>query len=139
MSKRVTRFLRVALILALAAMLAGTSAFADSIAVRLNATTKIYQSASASARSIKAPKGLKVSLKGYSDGWGKISYKGRTGYVKLKYVDRVSPIKAYLTEGANVYKDADGSKKLGAVMAGTAVYVVGVDGSYAGTESVPLG
>ena len=130
MSRRVSRILRVALIVALAALLAGTSALADSIAVRLNTTTKIYQSASSSARYIKAPKNLKLTLKAYSDGWGKISYKGYTGYVRLKYLDRVNPVKAYVTVGANVYRHADGSDKLGSVSAGAVVYVVGVDGSY---------
>lgn len=130
MSTRLLRCLRVALVLMLAVALAGASALADSVSVKLNASTKIYQSASASAKSIKAPKGLKLTLKDYSDGWGKISYRGHTGYVRLKYLDRVSPVKAYVSVGANVYKDADGSKKLGTVMAGTAVYVVGVDGGY---------
>lgn len=130
MSIRARRILRAALLMALAMLLACTSAFADSIAVKLNATTKIYQSASASARSIKAPKNLKVTLKGYSDGWGKISYKGHIGYVKLKFLDRVDPVKAYVTESATIYKDAEGSRKLGTVSAGATVYVVGVDGSY---------
>lgn len=130
MSIRARQFLRVALLTALAMLLAWSSAFADSISVKLNATTKIYQSASTSARSIKAPRNLKVTLKGYSDGWGKISYKGHTGYVKLRYLDRVDPVKAYVTESATIYKDAEGSKKLGAVSAGATVYVVGVDGGY---------
>ena len=130
MSKRAERMLRAVLALVLVALLAGTSAFADSIAVKLNASAKIYQSASGSARYIKAPKGLKVTLKACSEGWGQVSYKGHTGYVKLKFLDRVSPVKAYVTEGATIYKDADGTKKLGAVNAGSTVYVVGVDGSY---------
>ena len=130
MSKRAVRTLRVALALMLAMLLASTSAFADSIAVRLNATTKIYQSASTSAKSIKAPKHLKVTLKGYSDGWGQVSYKGHVGYVKLRYLDRVNPVKAYVTESAGVYKDAEASRKLGTAPAGATVYVVGVDGGY---------
>lgn len=130
MSMRARLFLRAALLTALAMLLAWSSAFADSIAVKLNTTTKIYQSASSSARSIKAPKNLKVTLKAYSDGWGKISYKGHTGYVKLKFLDRVDPVKAYVTEGATIYRDAEGEKKLGTVSAGATVYVVGVDGGY---------
>ena len=61
MSKRVQRFLRAALVLMLAALLAGTSAFADSIAVKLNATTKVYQSADVSSKSVKVPKNLKLT------------------------------------------------------------------------------
>ena len=130
MSKRVQRFLRAVLVLTLAALLAGSSAFADSIAVKLNATTKVYQSADASSKSVKVPKNLKLTLKGVSNGWGKVSYKDHIGYVRLKYLDRVDAVKAYVTEGAIVYKDAGATKKLGSVAAGATVYVVGVDGSY---------
>ena len=130
MSKRVKRFLRAVLVLTLAALLAGSSAFADSIAVKLNATTKVYQSADASSKSVKVPKNLKLTLKGVSNGWGKVSYKDHIGYVRLKYLDRVDAVKAYVTEGATVYKDAGATKKLGSVAAGATVYVVGVDGNY---------
>ena len=122
--------MRVALLLALVGLIACTSALADAIAVKLNATTKVYQSASTSARSVKAPKNLKVTLKAYADGWGKISYRGHIGFVKLKYLDRVNPVKAYVAENTVVYKDASGAKKIGTAAAGSTVYVVGVDGSY---------
>ena len=130
MSQRTLRFIRAALIVALAALLVGTSALADSVSVKLNAAAKVYQSASSSARYIKAPKGLKVTLKAYAGGWGRISYKGYTGYVKLKYLDRVKPLKAYAAKSAAVYKDAGGSRKLTTIPAGTLVYAIGVDGSY---------
>ncbi|MBQ8108741.1 MAG: C40 family peptidase [Clostridia bacterium] len=129
MSKSVFRVLRAVLITALA-LLIGASALAESIEVKLNETARIYQSASTSARYVKAPKGLKVTLKAYSDGWGKLSYKGRTGYIRLKYLDRVEPVRAYVTESTGVYRDAEGSDRLTTVPAGTTVYVVGVDGSY---------
>lgn len=130
MSKRVIRSLRTALLIMLVALLAGTSAFADSIAVQLNATTKVYQAADASSKSIKLPKNMKLTLKGYSNGWGQVTYKGHVGYIRLKYLDRVTPVKASVTENAIVYRDAAGTKKLGAVSAGATVYVVGVDGSF---------
>lgn len=130
MSQRTLRFMRAALIVALAALIVGTSALADSVSVKLNAAAKVYQSASSSARYIKAPKGLKVTLKAYAGGWGRISYKGYTGYVKLKYLDRVKPLKAYAAKSAAVYKDAGGSRKLTTIPAGTLVYAIGVDGSY---------
>ena len=129
MSKRLPRAL-CALIVALGLLLACASALADSIDVKLNASARVYQSASGSAKYVKAPKGLKVELKACAKGWGKITYKGRTGYIKLKYLDRESPLKAYVTEGATIYKDADGAVKLTRVSAGTTVYVLGVDGSY---------
>ena len=129
MSRRIPRVLR-ALIIVLAVLLASGSALADSVEVKLNASTKVYQKASSSARSVKVPKGLRVDLKACAKGWGKITYKGRTAYVKLKYLDRVDPLKAYVTEEASIYRDSSGSKKLATVSAGTVVYVVGVDGSY---------
>lgn len=130
MFKRVARSLRTALLLMLVALLAGTSAFADSIAVKLNATTKVYQSADVSSKSIKVPKNLKLTLKSYSDGWGQVAYKGHIGYIRLKYLDRVNPVKAYITENAIVYRDAAGTKKLGTAVVGATVYVLGVDGNF---------
>lgn len=129
MSRRIPRVL-CALIIALAVVLASASALADSVGVKLNASTKVYQKASTSAKSVKVPKGLRVDLKACAKGWGKITYKGRTAYVKLKYLDRVDPLKAYVTEDATIYKDSSGSKRLASASAGAVVYVIGVDGSY---------
>jgi len=130
MPRSVIRALRTALVLLLVMLAAGASALADSIEVKLNEATKVFQSASTSARYVKVPKGLRVTLKAYSGGWGKITYKGRTGFVKLKFLDRAEPIRAYVTENTGLYRDADGSDKLITLPAGTAVYVVGVEGSY---------
>ena len=129
MSGQVMRRLCAA-IAVIAMLLMGVSALADSIEVKLNTSAKVYQSASSSSRYVKTPKGLKVTLKAYAKGWGKITYKGRTGYIKLKYLDRVEPLKAYVTENATVYKEASNSRRLCSVNAGQAVYVLGVDGSY---------
>lgn len=129
MFKRIPR-IACALIVVAAIVIASVSALADSIEVQLNTSTKVYQKASTSARSVKVPKGLRVQLKACAEGWGKISYKGRTAYVKLKYLDRTDPLKAYVTEDATVYKDSSGSKRLARVSQGAVVYVIGVDGSY---------
>ena len=129
MSIRVSHILR-ALIVAMAVMLLGAWALADSIEVRLNAQARVYSSLSSSAQSVKAPKGLRVKLKAYSKGWGRISYKGRTGYVRLKYLDRVDPLKAYVTGNTTVYRSASTDDKLATIPQGTSVYALGVDGSY---------
>ena len=129
MSGRASRILR-ALIVAAALLLIGAVALADAIEVKLNTSAKVYSSLTSSARSIKAPKGLRVSLKAYAKGWGKISYKGRIGYVQLKYLDRVDPLKAYVTKSTTVYRDASDERKLTTVPTGTLVYALGVDGSY---------
>ena len=129
MTGRISRALR-ALVVAMAVMLLGASALADSIEVKLNASTKVYSSLSSSARSVNAPKGLRVTLKAYSKGWGKIAYKGRTGYIRLKYLDRVDPLKACVTQAAVLYKSASTAHRLATVPQGTTVYVLGVDGGY---------
>jgi len=116
----------IALVLA---MIAGT-ALADSIEVELNTSARVYSSLTATARSVKAPKGLQVSLKACAKGWARVEYKGRTGYIRLKYLDRLNPLKAYVTRSATVYKDASGSQKLTTVSSGTLVYALGVSGNY---------
>ena len=126
---RITRALRVAIVI-LAILSVGATALADAIEVRLNTSAKVYSSLRSSARSVKAPKGLRVKLKAYAKGWGKVSYKGRTGYVRLKYLDRVHPLKAYVTRNTTIYRSASDDHKLTTVSAGTLVYAVGVDGSY---------
>lgn len=119
-----------ALIIILALLLAGTLALADSIEVRLNASARVYQSLSANAKCVTVAKGLRVELKSYANGWGKVCYKGVDGYVKLKYLDRVEPLKAYVTREATVYGDASGESRLATASAGMVVYVLGVDGSF---------
>lgn len=119
-----------ALIVAIAVLLVGAVALADSIEVRLNASARVYSSLSSSAKSVKAPKGLRVKLKACAKGWGKVTYKGRTGYIRLKYLDRVSPLKAYVTKSATVYRSASTAHKLAVVPQGTPVYALGVDGTF---------
>lgn len=130
MSKRTQRTLRTVSIIILALVLCAASALADSIAVKVNEKTKVYQSASTSARSVTVSKGLQVTLKSYTTSWGKVAYRGVTGYIPIKYLDRVSPLKMYVKSSATAYSRA-GSGRLGTLKKGTVVYMVGLDGSYA--------
>lgn len=126
--KRVLRNIMICLMIMV--MTCG-SALADSIAVKINkANTKVYQKASSSSRYVRAKKGLRVTLKSYSGSWARISYKGKTGYVKLKYLNRVTPVKAYIKSKATVYKYASTSKKVKTLKKGDTIYIVGVSGSY---------
>ena len=127
---RSMRLLRAALAIALVLMIATAPAFASSTPVRLNSSAKVYQKASTSSRSVKAPKNLKVTLKAYKNGWGMITYKGHVGFIKLKYLDRCSPLKAYVKTSSAVYSGV-GSGKLGTAGRGAVVYVLGINGSYA--------
>ena len=127
MSERISGWMR-ALSMALVLLLACATALADSIEVRLNASTKVYSSLTSSARSVKAPKGLEVSLRACAKGWARVVYKGRTGYIRLKYLDRVNPLKAYAAKSATVYRDAGMSRTLTTVSKGALVYALGVEG-----------
>jgi len=93
---------------------------------------RIYQKASTKSKSIKVKKGTKVTVKSYSTktGWAKITRSGKTGYVQLKYVNRVKPVKAYAAKNATIYKTAGTSQKLQTVSKGDVFYVLGASGSY---------
>jgi len=131
MPDRCKRFLRNIMICILVLIMTGGSALADSISVKINkANTKVYQKASTASKYAKVKKGLKVTLKSYSGSWGKVTYKGKTGYVKLKYLNRVNPVKAYTSKKTTLYKYASTSKKVKTLAKGETIYIVGVDGSY---------
>jgi cell wall-associated NlpC family hydrolase len=128
MSERIAGRMRVLAII-LVLMMTCATALADSIEVRLNASAKVYSSLDASARSVTVPKDLEVSLRACEKGWGRVVYKGRTGYIRLKYLDRVNPLKVYVAHSATVYKDASASRTLTTLSAGTQLYALGVEGS----------
>lgn len=125
--------LRVALVCLLVFMLSGTSALAASISAVINTNNvRVYQKASTKSKSIKVKKGLKVTVKAYSTktGWAQITRGKYTGYIPLKYVNRVNPVKAYAARNATVYKTASTSKKLLSVSKGDVFYVLGADGGF---------
>ena len=131
MPDKCKRILRNIMICILIAVMSGGSALADAISVKINkANTKVHQKASTSSKYIKVKKGLKVSLKSYSGSWARVTYKGKTGYVKLKYLNRVKPVKAYIKSKTTMYKYASTSKKVKTLNKGDVIYIVGVDGSY---------
>ena len=131
MSDKCKRLLRSIAICALLCIMTCGSALADAVSVKINtANTKVYQKASTSSKYVKVKKNLKVSLKSYSGSWGKISYNGKTGYVKLKYLNRVKPVKAYTRKKVTLYKYASTSRKVTTLKKGETIYIVGMDGSY---------
>ncbi len=130
MKRRAMRALRVALIGLLVLTLFASSALASSVYARINTKTKVYISPSTHSKYATVKSGLKVKLEDYTDGWGRVVYKGVTAYIPLKYLTLTSSIKMYTASEATVYKKA-GSSKLGTVPAGTTVYVVGLSGKYA--------
>lgn len=108
-------------------------ALAASLKVKINSTSaQVYNVPSTSASySLRAAKGVKVDLTGYSNGWARIRYNGHTGYMQAKYLDLVTRIKAYTTKSTPMYKQASSSSsKLGTLSTASTVYVLGRSGSY---------
>ena len=77
-------------------------------------------------------KGTAVETTGMKDGWYKITYKGKTGYISGKYVTTTKPGTAettivYTTANLNVRdKATTEGKKLGVLKKGTAVETIGL-------------
>ena len=77
-------------------------------------------------------KGTAVETTGTKDGWYKITYKGKTGYISGKYVTTTKPRTAettivYTTANLNVRdKATTEGKKLGVLKKGTAVETLGL-------------
>lgn len=137
MPDKCKRILRNIMICILLLVMTGGSALAASISVTINkANTKVYQKASTSSKYTKVKKGLKVTLKKtYSNGWAKVTYKGKTGYVLLKYLNRVKPVKAYIKSATTLYKYASTSQKVMNLKKGETIYIVGADGSFARVQN----
>ena len=122
--KQLCALLAAALILCYGATAFGTSVKVNSDAARL------YKSASSSSDSVPLEKGLSLTLKDASGDWGKVSYKGVTGYVPLKYLNSGSRYTAYISKDTHIYKSASSSSDKASISANTKVYVVGVSGDY---------
>ena len=127
------RWLRLMLIGVLLMALVPAGALASSKSARINGTTKIYQSPSTKAKSVVVSP-QKVKLEAYSDGWARVSSKGKTAYIPIKYVTLTSPVKVYTTEKVTIYKKA-GSGKLGTAERGTELYFIGLNGKYAHVQN----
>ena len=130
MGNRVAHVARVVLLGLLIAALLAPAALAASVSAVINAQTKVYEYPTKAARAIHVPQYLGVKLTGVSHGWARVSYKGNTAYLPVKYVTLKKPIKAYTVQKAKAYRHVGGSS-VGTLPAGTAVYVVGVNGSFA--------
>lgn len=130
MKNKTLRVLRVALACVLMAALMASGALAASYSAKVNMNTKVYKAPQKSSSATKAPKSMKVTLTASSGGWGKITYKGKTGYIPMRYLTLADPIKAYAVVKSTVYKKP-GANKLGTLNVGQGVYVIGVNGKYA--------
>ena len=121
--KRMMCILMVAL-LALPGAMASTAAKVNSGSARL------YSSDSSSSNSVPLEKGTSVSVKTVSGDWAKVSVKGVTGYVPVKYLNASSRAAVYTSKDTYVYKSASSSSDKVSVGVNTKLYVVGVSGDY---------
>ena len=96
----------------LALLLIATPAMAASVAVVTNADAAVHRAASDQSEAITVSEGLELKLTGYESGWGKVSLKGKTGYVRMKYLDLKNPVTAYLSKDTALYIGA-GTGSLG--------------------------
>ena len=114
-----------------ALMLMQTGALATSATVN-SSSARIYSSDSTSSSSAPLEKGMSVSVKDVSGSWARVSVKGVTGYVPVKYLKTksASRYKAYTNKSTYVYKSASSSSGKVSVGVNTKLYVVGVSGDY---------
>ncbi|MBQ3575246.1 MAG: C40 family peptidase [Clostridia bacterium] len=126
------RYLSVILVFICVVLMCCPAASAASFKAKINSSSsRIYKSPSSRAVSVKGVKNLTVNVTAYSGSWARVTYKGRVGYMPIKYLNLVNRIKAYTTGSVSVYRNAGSSSRLGTLPRGTTVYVIGVDGSYA--------
>ncbi len=117
------------LCLLLAATLLPTGALATSAKVN-SGSARLYSSDSTSASSVALEKGLSATVKSVSGDWAKVSIKGVTGYVPVKYLNTSSRTTVYTSKSTHVYKSASSSSDKVSVEPNTKLYVVGVSGDY---------
>ncbi len=118
-----------ALLAAALILCCGATAFGTSVKVNSD-SARLYKSASSSSDSVPLEKGQSLTLKDASGDWGKVSYRGVTGYVPLKYLNSDSRYTAYISKDTHIYKSASSSSDKASISANTKVYVVGVSGDY---------
>ena len=123
--------LLTALLAVLLLLSASAPAALAAVQATIISTTNVYNVPSTSAKSIRVPKGLKVSVTAYQGNWARVNYKGHTAYIPLAYLNLVNRLTAYTAKSTPVYKNpSTSSQKLGTLSIATAVYVVGRAGNF---------
>ena len=124
-TRRLISILLVAIILTAGVI---PSAFASVPAKVNSSSARAYKKASTSSDNMKIPKNLKVSITSISGSWAKVSYKGSSAYMPLKYLSPTSKVKGYAKSSTTVYNTS--GKKKGTLSKGDSVYVVGTVNGY---------
>ena len=126
--RKMRRFISILLIAVILAAGCVPTAFA-SVSAKVNTSSaKAYSSASTKSAYISVSKNTKVSVTDISGGWAKVSAKGVTAYMPLKYLTPTKKVKGYTKDSTTVYNTS--GKKMGKVSKGTGMYVLGTIGKY---------
>ena len=128
---RLRRYLAVLLLTALLTAVVFCPSASASFKVKINSSSSaVYQSPSTSSAHVRGVAGVKLTCTAYSGSWARVSYKGHTGYMKIKYLNLVNRVTGYTKSSTSVYKSASGSTKLGTLPAGSTVYAIGYADGY---------
>ena len=111
----------------------GSLAYA--VDVKTNEATKFYNKPSTSSASVNLPKGTTLTMTDASKGWAKVTLKGVTGYVPVKYLNSQTRAVAYVNKATYIYADASTSSGKKKVKVNSKVYVVGVSGDFCRVEN----
>lgn len=96
-------------------------------------SAKIYKKANTDSKHQSISVGTKVDLISTKDGWAKVEYKGKTGFVKSKYVSEAvdaGGATMYLKQSDTIKKSIGSSKKVASVKKGDAVKVMKTCGEW---------
>lgn len=127
---RLRRTIRAVLAALAAAALLSGSALA-SVACYINEDAKLYSYPDHAAASVGVPEGLSCELSAIDGDWALVTRADASAFIPLRFLTLCDPIEAYAAQAAPVYAAADSaSQRLGTVPAGTAVSIVGRDGSF---------
>lgn len=127
------KYLRRTLCVLLVALVALVALPAGALATtaKVNSgSARLYSSDSTSSSSVSLEKGMSATVKEVSGNWAKVSIKGVTGYVPVKYLNASSRTTAYTSKSTHIYKSASSSSDKVSVGVNTKLYVVGVSGDY---------
>ena len=130
MNRQLRKLLIALLIVVIAVSMQWMLPAMASVGVKVNTSTKAYASASTSSASVNVRKGTALTLLGYSGGWAKVSYKGKTGYMPVQYLNTTTRYPAYVNRNTYVYASASTSSSRRDVSVNTKVYVIGISGSF---------
>ena len=132
-NRMLRRALTMFILVALLATAFAPAALASSFKAKINTSSaRVYSQPSTSSKlSVRAVKGVTVTVTAYSGSWAQIKYKDYTGYIPIKYLNLTNRIKAYTAaKSTPIYEKASSSSRSATLSIGTAVYVIGVSGDY---------